>query len=258
MSSNWNPAQYNKFKAQRAKPFFDLLSLIQSASFAAIADLGCGTGELTSALFDALHPAELLGVDSSAAMLVKSDEFRTQGLKFVQQDIASYQPQTPLDLLFSNAALHWLPDHESLFPRLLSYVAQHGQVAIQMPHNFDHPSHVVAQRIALELFPAIFSVSRPVSGTLTVERYAEILFKHGFEEQICRVEVYGHPMQSGNEVVEWTQGSLLTAYQQQLLPDQFNVFVNEYRKALLAEIGEGAYIYAFKRILMWGRKSESI
>lgn len=255
MSDNWNPAQYERFKAQRAKPFFDLLALITPAAFQSAVDLGCGTGELTRTLFDALRPVQLLGVDTSPEMLAKSEAFRTDGLTFSQQDIADYQAPQPLDLLFSNAALHWLPDHEALFPKLMSCIAPDGQWAVQMPHNFDHPSHIVAKRVALGLFPHVFNERESLSGTLTLERYAEMLFKHGFAEQVCRVEVYGHPMPSGNDVVEWTKGSLLTAYQQRLSVDEFRKFLVEYRNALLTEIGEGPYFYAFKRILLWGRKS---
>jgi trans-aconitate 2-methyltransferase len=155
-------------------------------------------------------------------------------------------------LLFSNAALHWLPDHEALFPRLLGWVRPGGQVAIQMPANFDHPSHRIAKQVALRLFPQTFAVD--VSGVLTLERYAEILFRNGFDAPSCRMEIYGHPMASGAEVVEWTRGSLLTAYQEKLSPGDFSRFVDTYRRELLAEIGEGSYFYAFKRILLWGRK----
>ena len=255
MSDNWNPAQYEKFKAQRAKPFFDLLSLIKPTAFTTAVDLGCGTGELTRTLFDTLHPVRLIGVDASLEMLAKSDAFRIEGLSFIRQDIADYRASEPLDLLFSNAALHWLPDHQSLFPRLMNCVAMNGQLAIQMPYNFDHPSHVVAQRVALKLFPHAFNALQPLSGTLSLECYAEMLFRHGFEDQVCRVEVYGHPMSSGTDVVEWTKGSLLTAYQQRLSVAEFQLFVDEYRSALLAEVGDGPYFYAFKRILLWGRKS---
>lgn len=257
LNPHWNPAQYNKFKTQRAKPFFDLLDLIQPDDIKTGVDLGCGTGELTRTLFDRLHPAQLAGIDSSAEMLAKSDEFKCNGLTFAQQDIASYQAATSLDLLFSNAALQWVPHHESLFPRLLSYIGAQGQVAIQMPFNFDHSSHVVARRIGAQLYPDKFKASDVVSSTLTVERYAEILYENGFTEQVCRVEVYGHPMSSGNEVIEWVKGTLLTAYQQQLSIPEFQVFLHAYRSQLLKEVGEGPYFYAFKRILLWGRKAAS-
>jgi trans-aconitate methyltransferase len=89
---------------------------------------------------------------------------------------------------------------------------------------------------------------------LLPERYAAILYANGFAEQVCRVEVYGHPMPSGNDVAEWTRGALLTAYQQKLSAPHFEMFLDQYRAALLAEIGEGPYFYTFKRILLWGRK----
>ena len=254
MTTNWNPAQYNKFKAQRAKPFYDLLALIQIAQFNAGIDLGCGTGELTRVLFDRLKPTQFTGIDSSAEMLAKSLQYKTSGLAFERQDIASIQLSRPLDLLFSNAALHWVPHHEMLFPKLLQYVAPDGQVAIQMPFNFDHASHRLAHQVAARLFPALFSAEHPVSATLLPDRYAEIMYENGFEDQVCRVEVYGHPMPSGSEVVEWTRGSLLTKYQEKLTPQQFEVFLNQYRAALLQVIGEGPYFYTFKRILLWGRK----
>jgi trans-aconitate 2-methyltransferase len=255
MSNPWNPAQYEKFKAQRSKPFFDLASLIQGDGFASAVDLGCGTGELTKKLFERLHAKKLVGLDSSKEMLEKSSSFTAPGLTFELGDIAVYEPSAPLDLLFSNAALHWVPDHQSLFPKLLGFVAPGGQVAIQMPHNFDHPSHRIAKSSAVRLFPSVFSADEDISGTLSVEQYAEILFKAGFEEQVCRVEVYGHPMPSGNEVVEWTKGSLLTAYQDRLGAEHFAKFLELYRRELLAEIGEGPYFYAFKRLLLWGRRT---
>jgi len=254
MTTHWNPSQYNQFKDQRAKPFYDLLALIQPAQFSHAVDLGCGTGELTRALFDNLHPSSMTGVDSSAEMLAKSDAWKTHGLSFKQMDIAQYQAEQPVDLLFSNAALHWLPDHQTLIPKLLSFVVANGQVAIQMPYNFDHPSHTVARDVAARLFPDRFNDTQQVSGTLTPEQYAAMFHACGFEEQRCRMEVYGHPMPSGNAVVEWTRGSLLTAYQQQLSPAEFETFLNTYRNELVKQIGEAPYFYAFKRILLWGRK----
>jgi trans-aconitate 2-methyltransferase len=255
MSTPWNPAQYDKFKTQRSKPFFDLMALVQNAPFNDAVDLGCGTGELTRALFERLRPKRLTGIDSSAEMLAKADAGGLAGLSFERKDILAYEPGAPLDLVFSNAALHWLPDHERLFPRLLGWVRPGGQVAIQMPFNFDHPSHRVARAVATRLFPAEFSGEGRVSGTLPQERYAELLFEHGFGEQLCRVEVYGHPMASGNDVVEWNKGSLLTAYQERLAAPDFERFVQAYREALLAEIGAQPYFYAFKRLLLWGRKT---
>ena len=254
MNNKWNPQQYNKFKDQRAKPFYDLKGLIEDKTINLALDLGCGTGELTRILFDDLKPIKMQGLDSSAEMLSESEKFKTEGLNFKLTDFTRYEPKEKIDLIFSSAALQWVPEHEIIFSKILSWVSRGGQIAIQMPVNFDHPSHVIAAEVAKKLFPDIFS--EPVQRfTLSLERYAEILFKSGFVSQIARTEIYGHAMNSGYEVIEWTKGTLLTSYQAKLTEAQFTVFLNVYKEALIAKIGEGPYFYAFKRTLLWGKKS---
>ena len=255
MTAAWNPAQYEKFKTQRAKPFFDLMKLLHDVEIRNAVDLGCGTGELTRTLFDRFSIGHLLGLDSSPDMLAKSELFATPGLSFGLGNIAEYQPDEPLDLLVSNAALQWLPDHASLFPKLLGFVKPGGQTAIQVPFNFDHPSHLAAATVARDLFPRAFKKPARVPAILPVERYAEILFANGFTEHVARVEVYGHLLPSGNDVVEWTKGTTLTAYQARLSTEEFQTFLDEYRRVLVGILGEGPYFYPFKRILLWGRKS---
>lgn len=255
MTATWNPAQYEKFKAQRAKPFYDLLKLIRPVPLGNAVDLGCGTGELTRALFDRFSIRRLLGLDSSREMLDKAAAFVTDGLRFGLGAIEAYRPEEPLDLLLSNAALQWVPNHEEVIPRLLGFVKPGGQVAIQVPFNFDHPSHVLAAKVARDLFPQAFLTPAREPSTLAVERYSEILFHNDFSEHVARVEVYGHPLASGRDVVEWTKGTTLTAYQARLSPEEFEVFLDRYRRALLEVIGEGPYFYPFKRILLWGQKA---
>lgn len=255
MGNKWNPDQYNKFKEQRAKPFYDLKNLIEHKPLNLALDLGCGTGELTRLLFDELKPAEMTGLDSSVEMLLESEKFKTTGLSFQNADITTYTPKEKVDLIFSSAALQWVSDHEKLFPQILGWIANGGQVAIQMPMNTDHPSHVIAAQVAMKMFPQIFK--QPAQRwTLSLERYAEILFENGFEHQVARTEIYGHPMKSGYDVIEWTKGTLLTSYQAKLNEVQFSDFLNTYTEALLAKIGKGPYFYAFKRALLWGKKND--
>lgn len=272
MNNQWNPDQYEKFKAQRAKPFLDLLGLVERGPFTNAIDLGCGTGELTRTLFDTLKPVSLVGVDSSPEMLARADKFKTEGLDFLHADIGDFangmgltaagpngfapEASREYDLIFSNAALQWVPDHETLFPKILKRVSANGQIAIQMPFNFEHPSHVLADVVAKRLFPSVFGFEEPRS-TLSVGRYAEILYKEGFKKQVARTEVYGHPMASGKEVLEWTKGTLLTAYQSRLSEEDFGRFFERYKEELLSAIGEGPYFYAFKRTFLWGRKTDA-
>lgn len=255
MSSPWNPDQYHRFRDQRSKPFFDLLDLVEACPGGSVIDLGCGTGELTRILHGRTGAATTLGLDSSATMLAKADGHAGSGLTFASGDIASFEGQ--YDLVFSNAALQWLNDHEALMPRIASHVEPGGQLAFQVPANADHPSHLVAHDVAREepFATALRGYSRawPV---LAPERYAEILDGLGFTELRVRLEVYGHTLESSADVIEWVKGSLLTDYERRMSPDLYSAYLTRYRERLLGEIGDKApYFYAFKRVLARGRKA---
>ncbi|WP_413289753.1 methyltransferase domain-containing protein [Bdellovibrio sp. HCB337] len=254
MNSKWNPTQYNKFKDQRARPFYDLMSLIQDQPFEEAIDLGCGTGELTRKLFESFQIKHLLGIDASDEMLEKSKTFVTAGLEFQLQNIESFVPRSKYDLIFSNAALQWIDNHEVLVPKILSWLKPGGQIAIQVPCNFDHPSHTLASEVAHRLFPDMYRKGEQRLFVLPVEKYAEIFHNNGIEEQITRIEVYGNPMKSGLDVVEWTKGTMLTSYQSRLNPSDFDRFLKTYTEEIRKALGEGPYFYPFKRMLLWGKK----
>ena len=243
----WNPDQYEKFKDERKQPFRDLLSLIEHRPHMRIVDLGCGTGELTRELHEHVHADETLGIDSSDTMLLKSDAFGNDVLRFEQGDIEAFVTDRPFDLIFSNAALHWVPDHDALFRRLTSFLTPHGQLAVQMPANDDHPSHAIAAEVAFEL-----GEQPRRSDVLPIVRYATLLHHLGFTRQHVRMQIYGHVLESTNAVIEWVRGSLLTDYEKRLGAAKFGRFMQEYKKRLLEALGdERPYFYTYKRILMW-------
>ena len=145
----WNPAQYERFRNERTQPFHDLVSLVEPLPGMRAIDLGCGTGELTRIMHDVLGCASTVGLDQSSAMLARTVGHASPDLTFVTGDIANLDPTLgPFDLIFSNAALHWLRDHGDLLPRLVSRLAPGGQIAVQVPANADHASHVIAASIA--------------------------------------------------------------------------------------------------------------
>lgn len=253
-ADGWNPEQYNRFRAERQQPFRDLMALIEARPGMRMIDLGCGTGELTRLLHDRLAGADSTGIDGSAAMLAESAAFAAPRLRFVAGDIAGVVAEHPYDLVVSNAALQWLPDHAALFARLRAMLAAGGQLAVQMPDNFLHPSHVVAARVAGEApFDAAlggFAIERSVQAP---EWYAERLHQLGFARQHVRTQIYPHLLESPAAVVEWVKGTLLTAYQRRLPPDLWPAFLERYRTALLAALpDQRPYFYAFRRLLMWG------
>ncbi|MEK6373413.1 MAG: methyltransferase domain-containing protein [Acidobacteriota bacterium] len=245
--SSWSPEQYEKFKSERAQPFRDLLALIEHRPRMRVVDFGCGTGELTRALHDHLQAEESLGIDNSETMLLESASFGSDVLRFERGDVEAFVTDRPYDLVFSNAALHWIGDHPRLFTRLAGFLAPHGQLAVQMPSNFDHPSH----RVAADLAPS-FGLEVRSPSVLPSERYAELLHTLGFARQHVRLQVYGHVLPSSADVVEWVKGTTLTDYQSRLEPAAFEEFVARYRDRLLAEIGDARpYFYAFKRVVLW-------
>ena len=117
-TADWNPEQYEQFKQERSQPFFDLMALVQPRPAMHVVDLGCGTGELTRLLHERLDAQETLGIDSSEAMLGKSSAFAGSGLSFEKRDLRDLPPAKRYDLIFSNAALHWVPDHEQTLAML--------------------------------------------------------------------------------------------------------------------------------------------
>jgi len=242
---SWDPNQYERFKDERAQPFRDLAALVEPRPRMRIADLGCGTGELTRELHEQLSAEETLGIDNSESMLSKANPSGT--LRFELGDIANFTSDRPFDLIFSNAALHWIPDHEHLFAKLAALLTPHGQLAIQMPANHDHPSH----RIAAELAPS-FGIT-PTLNVLSPERYAALLHRLGFARQHVRLQVYGHVLPSSADVVEWTKGTTLTPYRESLSPERYDEFLAEYTTRVVSTLGDAhPYFYTFKRVLMWG------
>jgi len=243
----WNPDQYEKFKDERKQPFRDLMALVEPRPHMRIADLGCGTGELTRELHDHLHAEETLGIDNSETMLLKSSAFGNELLRFERGDIEAFVTDRPFDLIFSNAALHWVPDHESLFRRLTSFLTAHGQLAVQMPANEDHPSHAIAAELAFRM-----GEHPRRSDVLPIVRYADVLHTLGFQRQNVRMQVYGHLLESTQAVVEWVRGTLLTDYEKRLGAEKFARFLRLYRERLIDALGDRRpYFYTYKRILLW-------
>ncbi|HRC85200.1 MAG TPA: EAL domain-containing protein, partial [Thermoanaerobaculia bacterium] len=146
--AQWDPAQYERFRAERSRPFFDLLARVPELDVRHGADLGCGTGELTLELARRWPAARFWGVDNSAAMLARAQALPAQpGLGFVETDLARWRPDAPLDLAFSNAAFQWVPGHPGLLAHLASALAPGGVLAVQLPHNYHEPSHVAVREL---------------------------------------------------------------------------------------------------------------
>ncbi len=138
----WDPDRYLRFADHRLRPGLELIARIPDVAARTIVDLGCGTGHLTAVLGERWPGAAITGLDASDAMIERAQQDYPQG-NWVVGDIEVWEPAAPCDLIYSNAALHWLDDHARLFRRLRSYLAPGGVVAVQMPDNWAEPTHRV-------------------------------------------------------------------------------------------------------------------
>ena len=258
LKDTWNPQQYERFKKERELPFRELLALIRPQAAMRVVDLGCGTGELTRSLHRALQAKQTVGLDSSEAMLERSAAFVEPGLRFEQADLQQLSGHGQYDLVFSHAALQWVPDHPTLLRVIHAALAPGGQLAVQLPANQDFPSHTVAEEIAAEApFRQALLGPSPHQGVLTPEGYSVALHQAGFGRQHVRLQVFAHLLDSREEVVEWVKGTLLTDYQRRLPAGLFDAFVERYRERLLPRLDPARpYLYPFKRILLWAQKGE--
>lgn len=255
MKDVWNPGQYERFRDERSRPFFDLLSMVQPAPGMRAVDLGCGSGELTRAMHERLGARETIGLDSSPAMLAKSSAFATDTLRFQQGTVEDFRGET-FDLVYSNAALQWVDDHLVLFARLREMITDGGQLAVQMPANHHHLSHTVAHELAREApFAEALGGHVRRSPVLEPEVYATLLHALGFREQRVRTEVYAHVLESREGVVEWVRGTTLTDYERRLSPELYAQYLERYRQKLLPQLEDAhPYVFTFKRLFLWAKK----
>jgi trans-aconitate 2-methyltransferase len=255
-NDKWNPDQYERFRNERSQPFFDLLALVRPHPSMRVVDLGCGTGDMTRVLHETLKASDTLGLDASAAMLAKSESYAGDGLHFERRDIAEFSAEGEYDLVFSNAALHRLPDHESLLARLTRALKPGGQIAIQMPANDDYPTHVVAARLARQSpFCEAMQGWERQWPVLKPEAYATLLNRLGYATQHVRLQVYGHLLDARDGVIEWVKGTLLTDYEKHLSAELFAQFMQAYRKQLFEQLEDThPFFLTYKRILFWAQR----
>lgn len=250
----WNPDRYHKFQAERFAPFDDLMKLVECRENLHVIDLGCGTGELTRRLADALPNSDVIGIDSSAEMLARAASQARPGLRFAQLPIEEATGQ--YDLVFSHAAVQWVDDHRTLIPRLVSLVRSGGQIAVQMPSNHGHFAHLaLGQTAAEEPFQQALNSWTRQSPVLTIEDYAELLYASGTENITVTEKVYPHVLDNADAVLEWMSGTALVPYLERLPEALVEPFTASFREKLRQHWPTSPVFYGFRRILFAATKS---
>lgn len=253
--SVWNPELYERFERERSRPFHDLAALLRPVASPRVLDLGCGTGALTAGLHERLGARETIGVDSSETMLEKASAHATESLRFERRDLREVADLGTFDVVISNAALHWVEDHEALLARLASSLAEGGQLAVQVPANHHHASHTVAAELAAEEpYASWLGGYVRVAPVLEPRAYAELLHRLGFREQEVLQRVYAHLLPNWREVVRWVEGTTLTDYQRRMEPAEYAAFLAEYETRMGRALPhDEPLLFPFQRTFFWGR-----
>ena len=244
----WDPERYEQFKAERYQPFEDLISLVDVRDGLSVIDLGCGTGELTSRLADALPGSGVLGVDSSQEMLEAARKLERDGLRFERRGIEDVTGSW--DLIFSNDALQWVDGHDSLIGRLFSLLRPGGQIAVQIPSNFGHDTHIIINEVAAsEPFREGLDGFAWNPQVLAVDAYAALLYAHGGTDITCFEKVYPHVLPDADALADWMSGTALVPYMERLPEELREPFMERYRERLRGRFSAKPVFFGFRRLL---------
>ena len=249
---SWDPAQYLRFSGARLRPALDLLARVPAAAPRAAVDLGCGAGNLMPLLRQRWPQARLTGVDASPQMLAKARADHP-GVEFIEADVGAWRPPQPVEVLYSNATLHWLDDHERLFPALLQSVAPGGWLAVQMPRNFGAPSHTgVRETIESGPWRARLEPHLRPSPVAGPQDYWRILHAHCAALEIWETE-YLQVLRGENPVAEFVKGSWLKPFLDRLEEPERGAFEADYRArtaAAYAPEADGSTLFPFRRLFI--------
>tara|TARA_B100001142_G_C14309295_1_gene646009 strand:- start:215 stop:982 length:768 start_codon:yes stop_codon:yes gene_type:complete len=251
---NWDPSQYLKFESQRIRPAIDLLARIKLECPKIVYDLGCGPGNSTRLLADRWRKARITGIDNSSEMLLQAAQ-DLQGPTWEEADLQVWSPNKQADLLYSNAALHWLDDHDRLIPKLVNYLNPMGVLAVQMPGNYSSPSHSL---ILEAVMPWIDKVGQKIRANPVEELsfYYDILSPIASNIDIWET-VYIHELKGKNAVAEWLKGSSLKPLLDSLNKEDAENFFNTYslltQKAYPQRI-DGTTLFPFRRVFVVAKK----
>jgi len=217
----WDPNLYLKYANERARPAADLIAQIHLEAPRKIVDLGCGPGNSTEQLQARWPQAAVTGVDNSPEMLAQA-KARHADWHWVLGDIESWQPEAEVDLIFSNAAFHWVPGHATLFRSLISRVVPGGAMAAQMPNNFHSAAHAVIQEVAANGDPRWNKAMASAPGTFTIQPagfYYDVLRKHARRVDIWETE-YQHVMDGPKAIFDWIRSTGMRPYLDRLADDE--------------------------------------
>ena len=249
--ADWNPSLYLQYASERTRPAAELLSRVALENARTGVDLGCGPGNSTTLLHQRWPSARIIGVDSSPNMLNEARK-ALPDCHFVEANISKFRPEQSFDLLYANASLQWVPDHYELFPQLVSLLNYNGVLAVQMPDNWQEPTHVLMREVAYEQgYPD--RGRTPLPG---VHAYYDILTEAGCDVDIWRTTYY-HIMESHQSIIDWVSSTGLRPWLQELSESEQRNYLARYHELLQEQYPlqeNGNILLAFPRLFIVARR----
>lgn len=249
---SWDPSIYLAYGDERERPALDLLHRVVSNDPRHVVDLGCGAGNIAAMLKRRWPAADVLGIDGSADMLARA-AVSAPGCRFEQADIGAWRPAQAPDVLYSNAALHWLDDHARLFPRLLGFVAPGGVLAVQMPAMHDAPLRRLQYDIgASGRWADLLAGVRSAPPIQTPGAYWDLLRPLSQSLDIWET-TYLHALTGEDAVAAWASGSSLRPFLDALPPDLRAGYAAAYADALrpvYPRRPDGTTLLPFRRLFL--------
>lgn len=256
--TRWDPAQYRKFSDHRLRPALELLARVPLESPGVISDLGCGAGEVTRIMAARWPEATVCGLDSSKDMLAKA-RAGGGGVEWIEADVASWTPAKPADLIYSNATLHWLKDHRTLFPQLAGFLNTGGCLAVQMPLSFDAPSHRLMRETLADGGEGGRPLGSPELRAAVARRWVEDAgaYYDLLADRVRRLDIwtteYLQVLDGEDPVLEWVKATGLRPVLNGLEDAERERFLDLYRRRLrnaYPQKPNGKTLYPFPRLFI--------
>jgi trans-aconitate 2-methyltransferase len=251
----WDPTQYGRFANERNRAFVDLTARIEAVAPRHVVDVGCGPGNLTGLLAERWPDAVVEGIDSSPEMIAAAAG--VQDVSFTIADAADWRPTGDVDVVVSNAALQWVPRHRDLMAEWAAALPRDGWLAVQVPGNFDSPSHTLMRRLAdtQRWAPGLRDVVHHTDAVGPPESYAAVLLGAGMVADVWET-TYLHVLHGDDPVLEWLRGTGLRP----LLAALSAAEAEEFSAQLAGELrrayppGPHGTIFPFRRVFAVGHK----
>jgi trans-aconitate 2-methyltransferase len=232
------------------RPGIELIARIPDVDPRRVVDLGCGTGSLTALLADRWPDASVIGIDSSEEMVARARDDHPD-LDVRLGDIATWLPDGPVDIIYSNAALHWLDDHGRLFPRLRSHLAPGGVIAVQMPDNWSEPTHRIPATLLDEGYWRV-----EAQRALIRDRIAQpVDYRRWMDPASVDMwrTTYFQELEGEDPVWEWVTGSLLRPVLDafdQVEADRFSAVCRRRYREAYRQQPDGVTVVPFSRFFI--------